>query len=60
MGFMGLGELPKEYNRKIHGPYDPAVFYGKSESSFNSVRVHVKACMLSVFSGKHFFVLAEN
>jgi hypothetical protein len=33
MGFMGLGDLPKEYNRKIHGPYDPAVFYGKSKSS---------------------------
>jgi hypothetical protein len=31
MGFMGLGELPKEYNRKVHGPYDPAVFYGKSK-----------------------------
>ena len=24
----GLGELPKEYNPKVHGPYDPAVYYG--------------------------------
>jgi len=33
MGFFGLGELPKEYNRKIHGPYDPAVYYGKSNTN---------------------------
>jgi hypothetical protein len=34
MGFMGLGELPREYNRKVHGPYDPAIFYGKSKFNF--------------------------
>ena len=34
MGLFGLGELPKEYNRKIHGPYDPAVYYGKSKFLF--------------------------
>ena len=28
---MGLGELPKEYNKAVHGPYDPAVFYGKKD-----------------------------
>jgi hypothetical protein len=27
----GLGELPKAYNPKVHGPYDPAIFYGKSK-----------------------------
>jgi F-type H+-transporting ATPase subunit f len=29
---MGLGELPKEYSSKVHGPYDPAIFYGKKDS----------------------------
>ena len=28
---LGLGELPKEYNPKVHGPYDPAVYYGPSK-----------------------------
>ena len=27
----GLGELPKEYNKAVHGPYDPAMYYGKRE-----------------------------
>lgn len=30
-GKMGFGEYPPEYNAKIHGPYDPARFYGKGE-----------------------------
>ena len=44
MGFFGLGELPKEYNRKIHGPYDPATYYGKSELKlkFSTPRVICK------------------
>ena len=29
----GIGELPKEYNLKVHGPYDPAVYYGPSKLS---------------------------
>lgn len=28
---MGFGEYPAEYNPKIHGPYDPARFYGKGK-----------------------------
>ena len=27
----GFGEAPAGYNPKIHGPYDPAVFYGPSK-----------------------------
>ena len=27
----GLGELPKEYNKAVHGPYDPAMYYGKGK-----------------------------
>jgi Mitochondrial F1F0-ATP synthase, subunit f len=25
----GIGEYPPEFNPKVHGPYDPARFYGK-------------------------------
>lgn len=27
-----FGKLPAEYNEKIHGPYDPSMYYGKSKS----------------------------
>ena len=41
---MGLGELPKAYNKAVHGPYDPAVFYGKRDVPLGQVsfysRVH--------------------
>ena len=33
MVFMGLGELPKEYNRKVHGPY------GKKDAPLAEVKV---------------------
>jgi len=36
---MGLGELPKEYNKAIHGPYDPAVFYGKKDVPLGEVKL---------------------
>lgn len=26
---MVLGDYPADYNPKVHGPYDPARFYGK-------------------------------
>ncbi len=28
---MGFGMTPKEYNPRVHGPYDPAIYYGPSE-----------------------------
>merc|ERR1712122_153499 len=31
----GLGELPKEYNPKVHGPYDPSVYYGPNKALGN-------------------------
>jgi len=31
---LGLGQLPKEYNPRVHGPYDPAIYYGKSEYGY--------------------------
>jgi Mitochondrial F1F0-ATP synthase, subunit f len=30
---MAYGDYPAEYNPKVHGPYDPARFYGKGELS---------------------------
>merc|ERR1712122_49463 len=35
----GLGELPKEYNPKVHGPYDPAVYYGPKAKAFGDVKL---------------------
>merc|ERR1712059_95442 len=35
----GLGELPKEYNPKVHGPYDPAVYYGARDKKFGEVKL---------------------
>lgn len=28
---MALGDYPIEYDAKVHGPYDPARYYGKGE-----------------------------
>ena len=28
---MAWGEYPAEYNPKVHGPYDPARYYGKGK-----------------------------
>lgn len=28
---MAYGDYPAEYNPKVHGPYDPARYYGKGE-----------------------------
>lgn len=28
---MRIGDYPAEYNANIHGPYDPARYYGKRE-----------------------------
>ena len=36
---MGLGELPKEYNKAVHGRYDPAVFYGKKDVPLGQVNL---------------------
>jgi len=30
----GVGHYPKEYDARIHGPYNPARFYGKPDISF--------------------------
>eukprot|EP00094_Tigriopus_californicus_P004929 TCALIF_04747-PA protein Name:"Similar to CG4692 Putative ATP synthase subunit f, mitochondrial (Drosophila melanogaster)" AED:0.06 eAED:0.06 QI:0/-1/0/1/-1/1/1/0/117 len=35
----GFGELPKEYNVKIHGPYDPAVYYGPKDTPLSEVKL---------------------
>lgn len=34
-----FGKYPKEYNPRIHGPYDPARFYGKADTAFGEVKL---------------------
>eukprot|EP00095_Tigriopus_kingsejongensis_P005509 snap_masked-scaffold1966_size23764-processed-gene-0.3 protein:Tk05509 transcript:snap_masked-scaffold1966_size23764-processed-gene-0.3-mRNA-1 annotation:"leucine-rich repeat-containing protein 47" len=36
---LGFGELPKEYNLKIHGPYDPATYYGPKDTPLSQVKL---------------------
>ncbi|XP_063533582.1 putative ATP synthase subunit f, mitochondrial [Cydia strobilella] len=36
---MGLGDYPKEYDPKTHGPYDPAKYYGKPDTPFGEVKL---------------------
>lgn len=36
---MGYGEYPEEYNRKVHGPYDPARYYGEKDTPFGEVKL---------------------
>ncbi|XP_033211080.1 putative ATP synthase subunit f, mitochondrial [Belonocnema kinseyi] len=36
---MGIGEYPAEYNPSIHGPYDPARFYGKPDTPFGQLKL---------------------
>ncbi|KAK7075613.1 Mitochondrial F1F0-ATP synthase, subunit f [Halocaridina rubra] len=36
---MGFGEYPAEYNPKVHGPFDPARFYGKPDIPFGEVKL---------------------
>ena len=37
LDMFGLGALPKGYDKAIHGPYDPAVFYGKADIPLSQV-----------------------
>ncbi|XP_063699002.1 putative ATP synthase subunit f, mitochondrial [Culicoides brevitarsis] len=36
---MGFGDYPAEYNPKVHGPYDPARYYGKPDTPFSQVKL---------------------
>nr|SVE92787.1 EOG090X0JXG [Megafenestra aurita] len=36
---MAWGEYPAEYNPKVHGPYDPARFYGKADTALANVKI---------------------
>ena len=35
-----LGQLPSGYSKAIHGPYDPAIFYGKADMPLSQVKVY--------------------
>ncbi|KAL4104187.1 hypothetical protein QTP88_019496 [Uroleucon formosanum] len=35
----GIGDYPTEYNPKVHGPYDPARFYGTPHTPFSELKL---------------------
>merc|ERR1712170_12257 len=35
----GFGNTPAEYNVKVHGPYNPALWYGKPHTRFRDVKI---------------------
>ncbi|XP_017782663.1 PREDICTED: putative ATP synthase subunit f, mitochondrial [Nicrophorus vespilloides] len=37
---MAFGDYPADYNPKVHGPYDPARFYGKPDTPFGQVKLN--------------------
>uniref|UniRef100_A0A8D8ZIM4 ATP synthase subunit f, mitochondrial n=1 Tax=Cacopsylla melanoneura TaxID=428564 RepID=A0A8D8ZIM4_9HEMI len=37
---MGFGDYPVEYNPRVHGPYDPARFYGKADTPLGQVKIN--------------------
>ncbi|XP_075231358.1 ATP synthase, subunit F [Lycorma delicatula] len=34
-----IGDYPADYNPKVHGPYDPARYYGKPDTPFGQVKL---------------------
>ncbi|VVC99189.1 putative ATP synthase subunit f, mitochondrial [Leptidea sinapis] len=36
---MAIGDYPKEYNPAVHGPYDPARYYGKADTPLAQVKL---------------------
>ncbi|CAH1738695.1 unnamed protein product [Aphis gossypii] len=34
-----IGDYPCEYNPKVHGPYNPARFYGTPDTSFSQLKL---------------------
>ncbi|XP_044732797.1 putative ATP synthase subunit f, mitochondrial [Chrysoperla carnea] len=36
---MAFGDYPKEYNPAVHGPYDPARYYGKPDTPLAQVKI---------------------
>ncbi|XP_012284054.1 putative ATP synthase subunit f, mitochondrial [Orussus abietinus] len=37
---MGFGDYPAEYNPSVHGPYDPARYYGKQDTKFFDLKLN--------------------
>ncbi|VVC26087.1 Mitochondrial F1-F0 ATP synthase subunit F, predicted [Cinara cedri] len=36
---MAISDYPPEYNPKVHGPYDPARYYGKPDTPLSQVKL---------------------
>ena len=37
--FESFLEYPKDYNPRVHGPYNPAKYYGKPDLAFGDVKI---------------------
>ncbi|XP_023727392.1 putative ATP synthase subunit f, mitochondrial [Cryptotermes secundus] len=37
---MAFGDYPAEYNPKVHGPYDPARYYGRPDTPFGQLKLN--------------------
>ena len=35
----GIGELPKEYNVRVHGPYNPGRYYGPDQRNWKDLKI---------------------
>ncbi|XP_035228303.1 putative ATP synthase subunit f, mitochondrial [Stegodyphus dumicola] len=35
----GFGRYPAGYNERVHGPYDPSVYYGKKDIPLSEVKI---------------------
>lgn len=55
---MGFGDYPAEYNAKVHGPYDPARFYGKGK--YKIIQNKSRKKKFSWFDYITFFFLFSN
>jgi len=36
---LGIGEYPAGYNANVHGPYDPARYYGKVDTPLSQTKI---------------------
>ncbi|KAK5640746.1 hypothetical protein RI129_009293 [Pyrocoelia pectoralis] len=44
---MAFGDYPIEYDPKVHGPYDPARYYGKADTPLAQVKLGELASWIS-------------
>lgn len=50
---MAFGDYPAEYDAKIHGPYDPARYYGKRKLNFMFTIEILLKCIMPLHNHDH-------